>query len=95
MYLEFFNLREMPFSLTPNTEFFFNQESHFEAITLLTLALESEEGFVKIVGEVGTGKTILCRKLIHSLGDRFITAYLPNPFLNPDENDVPNGKTIS
>ncbi len=85
MYENHFLLQQKPFTLTPNTEFFFNQKSHRNALNTLLLALRHSEGFIKIVGEVGTGKTLLCRKLLSMLGDDFITAYIPNPYLTPDE----------
>lgn len=50
---------------------------------MLNVALPNGEGFIKIVGEVGTGKTMLCRKLLNSLDDQYYSAYIPNPFLNP------------
>ena len=83
MYLEHFGLRELPFSLTPDTSFFFNYAGHQDALNTLLIALRSGEGFIKVTGEVGTGKTLLCRKLLDSLGTRFVTAYIPNPFLTP------------
>jgi MSHA biogenesis protein MshM len=85
MYLKHFRLREQPFSLTPDTQFFFDNQSHREVFNTLLLALRHSEGFIKIVGEVGTGKTLLCRKLLASLGPGFISAYIPNPYLTPDE----------
>lgn len=85
MYLEHFKLKELPFSLTPNVEFFCHLRGHQEALNTLLFSLNSGEGFIKIVGEVGSGKTLLCRKLLNSLGDEFITAYIPNPDLNPTE----------
>ena len=47
------------------------------------MAARTGEGFIKITGEVGTGKTLLCRKFLASLGDDFVTAYIPNPYLEP------------
>lgn len=85
MYQEHFGLREMPFSLTPDTQFFFDTVGHREVFNTLVLALRHSEGFIKIVGEVGTGKTLLCRKLLASLGPEFISAYIPNPYLTPEE----------
>jgi len=85
MYRQHFGLQEHPFSLTPDTQFFFNNPSHREVLSTLLLALKHSEGFIKIVGEVGTGKTLLCRKLLASLGEGFLTAYIPNPYLTPDE----------
>ncbi len=83
MYLEYFGLKEPPFTLTPDTEFFFDCGDHREALNVLQVALQGGEGFIKVTGEVGTGKTLLCRKLLGLLDDNYITAYIPNPFLNP------------
>jgi MSHA biogenesis protein MshM len=83
MYLEHFTLREMPFSITPDTSYFYSYGAYQEALNVLLLALRSGEGFIKISGEVGTGKTLLCRKLLNMLDDDFVTAYLPNPCLTP------------
>ncbi|MBI4754594.1 MAG: AAA family ATPase [Betaproteobacteria bacterium] len=84
MYLEHFGLSEMPFTLTPATAFLFAGRAHQEAFNTLALALDAGEGFVKITGEVGTGKTILCRRFLDVLRRRNIpTAYIPNPALRP------------
>ena len=83
MYLQHFGLREPPFALTPDTSYFLNRAGYQDALNVLLVALRSGEGFVKVVGEVGTGKTILCRKLVNSLGDEFVSAYIHNPFLDP------------
>lgn len=85
MYLEHFGLRELPFTITPDTSFFFNHPSHQQALNVLLVALRCGEGFIKITGEVGTGKTLICRKLLNLLGDdtKFVTAYIPNPNLTP------------
>jgi MSHA biogenesis protein MshM len=83
VYLQHFQLKEPPFTLTPDTEFFFNHGSHREAMNVLLVALQSGEGFIKVTGEVGTGKTLLCRQLLNLLDETVVTAYLPNPFLNP------------
>ena len=85
MYLYHFGLRELPFTLTPNTNFFLGLESHNEAFAVLLTALKAGEGFIKVIGEVGTGKTLLCRKLLNEIPEHFITAYIPNPYLKPDE----------
>jgi len=84
MYLEFFGMRELPFTLTPNTDFFIELNGHHQVLEVTQLALESGEGFIKITGEVGTGKTLICRRLLNTLPDQFVTAYIPNPFLTPD-----------
>lgn len=83
MYLAHFRLQEFPFALTPDTAFFMSRDGHHDALNVLLVALRSGEGFVKVVGEVGTGKTILCRALMKALGDEFACAYLPNPYLRP------------
>lgn len=85
MYIEHFQLRELPFTITPNTAFAFASRAHREALHTLLLALEQGEGFLKITGEVGTGKTLACRKLLSMLTGRddFATAYIPNPCLSP------------
>ncbi|MCP4044256.1 MAG: AAA family ATPase [Gammaproteobacteria bacterium] len=83
MYLEHFGMRESPFSLTPDTSYFFASPCHQEALNVLLVALRMGEGFIKVVGEVGTGKTLLCRKLLGTLGDGFVTAYMPDPYLTP------------
>jgi len=83
MYLQHFQLKELPFTLTPDTDFFFNHGSHQEALNVLLVALKGGEGFIKVTGEVGTGKTLLCRKLLNLVDDRIVSAYIPNPFLNP------------
>jgi MSHA biogenesis protein MshM len=83
MYLQHFGLNELPFTLTPDTGFFFNQGSHQDALNVLLVALQGGEGFIKVTGEVGTGKTLVCRQLLNLLEDNYVTAYIPNPFLNP------------
>lgn len=85
MYLYHFGLRELPFTLTPNTNFFLGLEPHNEALAVLITALKTGEGFIKVVGEVGTGKTLMCRKLLNEIPEHFVTAYIPNPYLKPDE----------
>lgn len=83
MYLQHFGLTELPFGITPDTSFTFSAHGHQEALNTLLVALQCGEGFVKITGEVGTGKTLLCRRLLQTLGDSVLTAYLPNPNLEP------------
>jgi MSHA biogenesis protein MshM len=84
MYREHFGLNELPFTITPDTSFFFAHASHQEALNTLMVAVRSGEGFIKVVGEVGTGKTLLCRKFLGALeSEEFVTAYIPNPYLQP------------
>jgi MSHA biogenesis protein MshM len=82
-YLAHFGLAEAPFGLTPDTDFFFASPPHQEALNTLLYALENGEGFIKIVGAVGTGKTLLCRTLLASLPEHCGAVYLPNPALEP------------
>jgi MSHA biogenesis protein MshM len=79
MYLEHFKLSVSPFSLAPNTEFFCELPTHQEALNVLLFSLKQGDGFIKIIGEVGTGKTLLCRILLNKLDENFVTAYIPNP----------------
>jgi MSHA biogenesis protein MshM len=83
MYTAHFGLRELPFSITPDTSFFFGSPHSQEALNTLLVAARNGEGFIKITGEVGTGKTLLCRKFMSTLGEEFVTAYIPNPYLEP------------
>ena len=83
MYLEHFGLREFPFSITPDTAFAFRSRAQQQALSALLVAFQLGEGFVKVVGEVGTGKTLLCRRLLGRLKGRAVTAYLPNPSMSP------------
>jgi MSHA biogenesis protein MshM len=85
MYLGHFSLREAPFSITPDTAFFYPHESAQAALNTLLVALRSGEGFLKIVGEVGCGKTVLCRHLLKTLQDECVTAYIPNPDMGPND----------
>jgi MSHA biogenesis protein MshM len=83
LYTEFFGLRELPFQLTPDKQFLFNHPSCQDALNKLLFATKSGEGFTKIIGEVGTGKTLLCRAFLDLLDEHYITAYIPNPYLEP------------
>jgi len=87
MYESFFGFSKKPFSLTPDTGLFVNLPGHERCFALLIHVLESGEGFLKVVGEVGTGKTILCRKLLRFLDTEQAAAYhavyIPNPMLSP------------
>lgn len=83
MYLNHFGLREFPFGITPDTSFIFSGDAHQEALNTLLIGLDSGEGFIKITGEVGTGKTLLCRRFLATLKPEQVVAYLPNPMLDP------------
>jgi len=83
MYEKFFNFREKPFKLVPNPAYLFLSKSHEETLAHLNYALSEGDGFVEITGEVGTGKTTLCRAFLESLGSNIIPAYIFNPRLSP------------
>ena len=83
MYENHFGLHHAPFGLTPDTRFYFDQASHQEALNTLLIALRAGEGFLKVTGEIGLGKTLLCRQLLNALGSGFVTAYVPNPAVSP------------
>lgn len=85
MYLGHFSLREAPFSITPDTDFFYPHEGAQASLNMLLVALRSGEGFVKVVGELGCGKTVLCRQLLKTLHQEFVTAYIPNPDMGPED----------
>ncbi len=85
MYLGHFALKEPPFSITPDTDFFYAHEGAQASLNTLLIALRSGEGFIKVVGELGCGKTVLCRQLLRLLKDEFVTAYIPNPDMGPDD----------
>lgn len=85
LYLRHFGLQQIPFSLTPNTAFYVDLPQHREAMEVLSTALNVGEGFIKVTGEVGTGKTMLCRKLLNEAPDYWVIAYIPDPYLSPQE----------
>jgi len=82
MYKNFFGFNERPFKLVPNPAYLFLSRSHEEALAHLTYAVIQGEGFMEITGEVGTGKTTLCRAFLEHLDDNTKTAYIFNPNLN-------------
>jgi general secretion pathway protein A len=82
MYTEFYGLREKPFSLSPDPRFLFLSDSHREALAHLLYGIEQGEGFIAITGEVGTGKTTLCRTLLQRLEPGSEIAFLFNPQLS-------------
>ncbi len=82
-YLRHYGLREPPFGITPDTSFFYACRSTQEALNTLLVAVANGEGFIKITGEVGTGKTLLCRKFLATLEGAWVSAYVPNPMLDP------------
>ncbi len=85
MYLDHFGLRESPFRITPHTEFFFAGANRGATLEALIYAITHDEGIVKVSGEVGSGKTMLCRMLLEKLPENVETVYLANPSLSRDE----------
>jgi len=102
MYTSHFGLRELPFGITPDTSFFFACTNYQAALNTLLVAVKNGEGFIKITGEVGVGKTLLCRKFMATLDKSFVTAYVPNPYLEPrtlmlalaEELEIPQEKDV-
>lgn len=85
MYTAFFGLREKPFGLSPDPRFLFLSAAHREALAHLLYGIEQGEGFIAVTGEVGTGKTTLCRTLLRRLGPEVEVAFLFNPKLSARE----------
>jgi general secretion pathway protein A len=83
MYKEFYGFREMPFSITPDPRFLFLSPTHQEALQHLRYGIEQKKGFIVLTGEVGCGKTTLCRRLLSELDPkRYETALILNPRLS-------------
>lgn len=85
MYLAYYAFQTMPFALTPNTAFYVDLATHQQAMEVLQTALALGEGFIKVTGEVGTGKTLLCRKLMQEAPADWTIAYVPDPQLSPNQ----------
>lgn len=85
MYQRHFHLQQMPFGLTPDTAFFVPLQQHQDVMAVLKTALAQGEGFIKVCGEVGSGKTLLCRKLLQQAAADWQLAYIPDPCLSPLE----------
>lgn len=85
MYYEHFGLKEPPFKITPNTEVFFTGGNRGAVLDAITYAILNGEGIVKVVGEVGSGKTMICRMLQTMLPDRVESIYLANPSVAPED----------
>lgn len=82
MYLDFYGLRELPFSLTPDPRFLFLSRRHREALEQLLYGIRERKGFIQLTGEVGSGKTTLCRAALERLGPETTTALILNPVLS-------------
>ena len=85
MYLEYYGLKEPPFDITPNPRFLFYSAKHREAFNHLLYGLRGRKGFVQLTGEVGAGKTTLCRAMLEQLDGHYATALILNPVMSADE----------
>ena len=85
MYEQYYGFVEKPFSLTPDPKYLYRSESHASAFELLQYAIDRREGFTAITGDIGTGKTTLCRALLEHTDRRTFTALLLNPFLSEED----------
>jgi general secretion pathway protein A len=85
MYEDYYGFTEKPFSLTPDPKYLFKSSTHANAFDLLQYAIRRREGFVVITGDIGTGKTTLCRAILEQLDRRTFTALVLNPFLSEDD----------
>jgi general secretion pathway protein A len=85
MYEDYYGFTEKPFSLTPDPKYLYKSESHASAFELLQYAVRRREGFVVVTGDIGTGKTTLCRAVMGQLDRRVFTALVLNPFLSEDD----------
>lgn len=85
MYREYFGLREPPFRITPQIECFFSGAQRGALLQALLFAVDNDEGIIAVSGEVGVGKTMLCRMLIEQLPTNVVTVYIANPSLSPEE----------
>jgi general secretion pathway protein A len=85
MYEQYYGFAESPFNITPDPRFLFFSEKHREAFNHLVFGIRERKGFIQITGEVGAGKTTLCRALLEELGDGYRTALILNPFMSRDQ----------
>lgn len=81
MYLNFYNLKEHPFNITPDPRFLYFSQHHKDAYDHLLYGINARKGFIELTGEVGSGKTTLCRAVLSSLGNNVKTALILNPCL--------------
>lgn len=85
MYLDYYGLTEPPFDLTPNPRFLFFSAKHREAFNHLLYGIRERKGFVQLTGEVGAGKTTICRAMLEQLGEKYATALILNPVLDANQ----------
>jgi general secretion pathway protein A len=85
VYLDYYGLTEPPFDITPNPRFLFYSPKHREAFNHVLYGIRERKGFVQLTGEVGAGKTTLCRAILEQLDCHYATALILNPVMNPEE----------
>ena len=85
MYEHYFGFSEKPFSLTPDPKYLYRSQSHANAFELLQYAISRREGFVIVTGDIGTGKTTLCRAILEEIDRTTYTALVLNPFLTEED----------
>src|SRR5262245_31803844 len=85
MYETYYGFAEKPFSLTPDPKYLYRSQSHGDAFDLLQYAIRRREGFVVITGDIGTGKTTLCRALLEQIDRTTFSALVLNPFLSEED----------
>src|SRR5690242_18870564 len=85
MYKDYFRLTELPFSIAPDPRFLFMSDRHREALAHLLYGVQGEGGIVLLTGEVGTGKTTICRSLLEQLPEHIDVAFILNPRMNVEE----------
>jgi general secretion pathway protein A len=85
MHEEYYGFVEKPFSLTPDPKYLYKSESHANAFDLLQYAIRRREGFVVVTGDIGTGKTTLCRAVLEQLDKKTFTALVLNPFISEED----------
>lgn len=85
MYLDFFNLNHFPFNQCPDIDYYYTLKSHQESLNVLLIGLQNNDGIIKITGEPGTGKSLLCRLLIEKISENYYPIYIINPYVTYNE----------
>ena len=85
MYEPFYGFREAPFNLTPDPRFLFFSDRHREAFNHILFGIQERKGFIQLTGEVGAGKTTVCRAILKQLGEAYRTALILNPSLTSSQ----------
>ncbi|MDF1757058.1 MAG: AAA family ATPase [Legionellaceae bacterium] len=85
MYQDYFNLSDFPFNQFPNTEYYYSLENHQQSLDVLNVGLQINDGIIKITGQTGTGKSLLCRLFMEKISDNYHPVYLLNPYFTYNE----------